>query len=70
MNRSCITVSKTLVPFRINVISLYILYCIVKKLYGPFLWMGLNCLKATELLGGGSLLFTTMFPEFIRMMKG
>ena len=25
--------------------------------------MGLNCLKATELLQGGSLLFTTKFPE-------
>ena len=26
-----------------------------KKLYDPFLWMGLNCLKATEQLQGGSL---------------
>ena len=34
-----------------------------KKLYGPFLWMGLNCLNATETLEGGSLLFTTKFPE-------
>ena len=34
-----------------------------KKLYGPFLWMGFNCLKATEPLWGGSLLFTTKFPE-------
>ena len=28
-----------------------------------FLWMGFNCLKATEPLRGGSLLFTTYFPE-------
>ena len=33
-----------------------------KKLYGPFLWMGFNCLKATA-TSGGSLLFTTKFPE-------
>ena len=25
--------------------------------------MGFNCLKATEAHGGGSLLFTTKFPE-------
>ena len=34
-----------------------------KKLYGPFLWMGFNCLKATEPLRGVALLFTTKFPE-------
>ena len=34
-----------------------------KKLYGPFLWMGFNCLKAAEALPGGGLLFTTKFPE-------
>ena len=28
-----------------------------------FLWMGFNCLKATEPLRGASLLFTTKFPE-------
>ena len=33
------------------------------KLYGPFLWVGFNCLKATEPLQGDSLLFTTKFPE-------
>ena len=33
------------------------------KLYDPFLWMGFNCLKATEPLQGGSLLFITKFPE-------
>ena len=32
-------------------------------LYGPFLWMGFNCLKASEPLRGGSLLFTTKLPE-------
>ena len=32
------------------------------KLYDPFLWMGFNCLKATEPLRGDSLLFTTKFP--------
>ena len=34
-----------------------------KKLYGPFSWMGFNCLKAIEPLRGGSLLFTIQFPE-------
>ena len=29
-----------------------------KKLYDPFLWMGFNCLKATEPLRGDNLLFT------------
>ena len=33
------------------------------KLYDPFLWVGFNCFRATEPLRGGSLLFTTMFPE-------
>ena len=28
-----------------------------------FLWMGFNCLKARDTLRGGSLLFTTKFPE-------
>ena len=34
-----------------------------KKLYGPFLWMGFNRIKATEPLQGGSLLFTIQFLE-------
>ena len=34
-----------------------------KKVCGPFLWMGLNCLKATEPLRGDSLLFTTRSPS-------
>ena len=33
-----------------------------RKLYGPFFWMGFNCLKATEPLQGDSLLFTIHFP--------
>ena len=28
-----------------------------------FLWMGFNCLKARDTFRGGSLLFTTKFPE-------
>ena len=43
----------------------------------PFLWMGFNCFKATQPLQGGSLLFTTKFPEspgthliYIGRMKG
>ena len=34
-----------------------------KKLSGPFLWMKFDCLKVTEQLRRGSLLFTTKFPE-------
>ena len=34
-----------------------------KKLYGPFLWMGLNCLQAIEPLRRDSLLFITKSPE-------
>ena len=33
-----------------------------KQPYDPFLWMGFNCLKATEPLRGDSLLFTIQFP--------
>ena len=32
------------------------------KRFGPFLWVRLNCLKATKLLWGDSLLFTTESP--------
>ena len=35
------------------------IYMKILKLYASFLWMGFNCLKAIELLRGGSLLFTT-----------
>ena len=34
----------------------------LNKLYGPFLWMGFNCVKATETLRRDSLLFTTKSP--------
>ena len=34
-----------------------------KQTLWPLFWMGFNCLKATEPLRGGSLLFTTKFPE-------
>ena len=34
-----------------------------QNLMDHFLRMGLNCLKATEPLQGGILLFTTKFPE-------
>ena len=36
-----------------------------KRLYGPFLWIGFNCLKAAEPIVGDSLLFTTRFQEFL-----
>ena len=34
-----------------------------KKLYGSFLWTEMNCLKSTEPLQGGSLLFITQFQK-------
>ena len=47
------------------------------KLYGPFLWIGFNCLKATEPLRGDRLLFNVQFPGILgiqltnlRIMKG
>ena len=47
------------------------------KLYGPFLWMGFNCLKATEPLQEDSLSFTIQSPGIpgiylinLRSMKG
>ena len=43
------------------------IYCVnlffLKKLYGHFLWMGFNCLKAKEPLRGGALLLTTKLPS-------
>ena len=41
----------------------YEVWTLLKILFGPFLWMGFNCLKATEPLQVDSLLFTTKFPE-------
>ena len=43
----------------------YFLFCFVFKYYVPFLWMRFNLLKATEPLGGGSLLFTSKFQIFM-----
>ena len=34
----------------------------LKKLYGPFLWIWFNCLKAEESLQGVCLLLTTKSP--------
>ena len=34
-----------------------------KNFMVPFLWMGFNIVQATEPLRGGSLIFTTKFPE-------
>ena len=41
----------------------------LKKLYGPFLWMEFNCLKATEPQRGDSLLFTIQFLGVPDMLK-
>ena len=39
--------------FLVSQLSIYFLryFAILKKLYGPFLWMGFNCLKARATLG-------------------
>ena len=34
-----------------------------RGLHCPFLWVGINCLKATESLWGDNLLFPAKFPE-------
>ena len=59
------------------VITSVVISDVIKKLYGLFLWMGFSCLKATEPLRGGSLLFSTKFLESpgthlidLGMMKG
>ena len=41
-----------------NLVLSWFFWYFSKKLYGPFYWMGFNCLRATEPLRGGSLLFT------------
>ena len=40
----------------------FVFFFFLNKHYGPFLWMGFNCLK-TRATCGGSLLFTTKFPK-------
>ena len=37
--------------------------------YGPFLWMEFNCLKATEPLREGTLLFTNKLPSILSSPK-
>ena len=46
-------------PFLLPVKNNEKLFYIKKKLYGPFLWMGFNCIKGTEPPRRDSLLFTT-----------
>ena len=36
-----------------------------QKIYGPLLWMEFHCLKATDPVWGGSLLFTTESPGVV-----
>ena len=45
-----------------NVSDFFLDFLIKKKLYGPFSWKGLNCLKTTKPLQGDSLLFTINSP--------
>ena len=40
-----------------------------KKLHRPSLWMVFNCLKATEPLQGGTLLFTIKLPSILSFPK-
>ena len=36
-----------------------------RKLYGPFFWMGFNCLKATEPLQGDSYFLPFISQQFL-----
>ena len=45
--------------------ALFHVLILKKKLYDPFLWMGFNCLKATEPLRGGTLVFTTKLTSIL-----
>ena len=47
----------------------HVQYIFLKKLYGLFLWMGFNCLKATEPPQGGTLLFTSKLPLTLSFPK-
>ena len=47
-------------PVACSALSVTVKY--LKKLYGPFLWVGFGCLKATQPLRGGRLLCTPEFP--------
>ena len=52
---SCVSIHNTV--FDLNP------HIFLKKLYGPFLWMWFNCLRATEPLRKESLCFTPKSPE-------
>ena len=64
MSMICVTASfetlKAIKPWKITE-NIHKLNLKNFKLYGPFLWMRFNCLKAREPLRGGSLLYTTKF---------
>ena len=50
------------------------IYCVnfflnKKKLYGPFLWIGFNCVKATEPQWGGTSLYITKLPSILSFRK-
>ena len=52
------------ISMELAVVSLLLILNNFKKNFmTPFLWMGFYCLKATESLRGGSLIFATKFPE-------
>ena len=41
----------------------------LKKLYGPFLWVGFNCLKTIETVRGDSLFFTIHLQWYWSLQK-
>ena len=48
---------------------LFTMLIFLKKVYDPFLWIRFNCLKATEPLRGGTLLFITKLPSVLSFAK-
>ena len=57
-------------PCNMNTSSTQTYYIVFRlKLCGHFLWMGLNCLKATEPLQGESLLFTISPQELLVLIQ-
>ena len=46
-----------------------VLIFFLKKFCAPFLWMGLDCLKAIEPLRGDTLLLTTKLPSILSFPK-
>ena len=74
--KSRISLSRSILAVQKFVFSFFF-FLKKKKLYAPFLWIGFNCLKATEPLRGDRLLFNVQFPGILgiqlsnlRMMKG